>query len=137
VDSVSPEDLEVVRRAYEAFARGDIDGLLEHFVTPDVEWRTTPQVMFGGTHRGVDEMRDRMADWTGPFEEFTTEVEEMIDAGVHVVVCHRMRGRGRDSGVEVDLRLWQVVSVRDGKLVRMHDYSSRAEALAAAAQLQG
>jgi ketosteroid isomerase-like protein len=134
---VSPEDLEVVRGAYEAFARGDIDGLLESFVAPDVEWRTTPQVMFGGTHRGIDEMRERMTDWTGPFEEFTTEVEEMIDAGDHVVVRHRMHGRGRDSGVEVDLRLWQLVTVRDGKLVRMYDYSSRDEALAAAAQLEG
>ena len=48
-----------------------------------------------------------------------------------------MRGRGRDSGVEVDLAICQVVAVRDGKLIRMHDYTSREEAMAAAAQLQG
>jgi hypothetical protein len=43
-----------------------------------------------------------------------------------------MRGRGRDSGVEVDLVLWQLVSVRDGQLFRMHDFDSREEAAAAA-----
>jgi ketosteroid isomerase-like protein len=40
--------------------------------------------------------------------------------------------RGRDSGAEVDLAIWQVVSVRDGKLVRMYDFIDRDEALAVA-----
>ena len=78
-----------------------------------------------------------MDEWTGAFEEITTQVEEMIDAGGVVIVRHRMRGRGRDSGVEVDLAIFQVVAVRDGQLTRMHDYSTREEALEAAAQLQG
>ena len=37
----------------------------------------------------------------------------------------------------MDLAICQVVAVRDGKLTRMHDYSTREEALEAAAQLQG
>ena len=47
-----------------------------------------------------------------------------------------MRGRGRDSGVEVDLAIYQVVAVRDGQLTRMHDYATRGEALEAAAELR-
>ena len=43
-----------------------------------------------------------------------------------------VRGRGKDSGVEVDLAICQVVAVRDGQLIRMHDYTSRDEALEAA-----
>jgi ketosteroid isomerase-like protein len=134
---VTPEDLEVVRGAYDAFARGDVDALTDRFLHPEVEWRTTPQVPFRGTYRGLEEVLRGMEEWTGPFDEITTEVEEMIDTGDQVVVRHRMRGRGSDSGVEVDLVLWQVVSVRDGKLVRMYDYLTREEALEAAAQLQG
>jgi ketosteroid isomerase-like protein len=90
-----------------------------------------------GNYVGLDEFLRGMNEWTGAFEEITTQVEEMIDAGDNVVVRHRMRGRGKDSGVEVDLAICQVVAVRDGKLIRMHDYSSRDEALEAAAQLQG
>ena len=60
------------------------------------------------------------------------EWTESFDAGEHVPVSHRMHGRGRDSGAEVDLAIWQVVSVRDGKLVRMYDFMDREEALAEA-----
>ena len=133
---MSPEDLETVRRAYDAFARGDIE-TLSTFLAPDIEWRTTQDVPFLGTYAGLDEFLRGMDEWTGAFEEITTQIEEMIDAGENVIVYHRMRGRGRDSGVEVDLAIYQVVAVRDGKLTRMHDYQAREEALEAAAQLQG
>jgi uncharacterized protein len=129
-----PEDLAVVRGAYDAFARGDLEEL-RTFLAPDIEWRTTPEVPFMGNYSGLDEFLRGMGEWTGAFEGITTEVEEMIDAGENVIVRHRMRGRGRDSGVEVDLEICQVVAVRDGKLIRMHDYSTREEALQAVAQL--
>jgi ketosteroid isomerase-like protein len=130
---VSPEDLDIVRRAYDAFARGDLNALQE-FLSPDIEWRTTPDVPFLGNYRGIDEFLRAMNEWTEPFDELTTTVEEMIDTGDRVVVRHRMRGRGTDSGVEVDLVLWQVVTVEDGQLTRMYDFATSEEALAAAAQ---
>jgi uncharacterized protein len=133
---VSPEDLETVRRAYDAFARGDLETLTT-FLAPYIEWRTTPEVPFMGNYSGLDEFLRGMDEWTSAFEDVTTEVEEMIDAGDNVIVHHRMRGKGRDSGVEVDLAIFQVVAVRDGQLVRMHDFSTRDDALEAAAQLQG
>jgi uncharacterized protein len=132
---MSPEDLAAVKSAYEAFGRGDMDAL-EKLLHPDIEWRTTPEVPFLGTYKGLEEFQRGMNEWTESFDDLTTEVEEMIDAGEHALVFHRMHGRGRDSGAEVDLAIWQVVSVRDGKLARMHDFMDRAEALAAA-QLQG
>jgi ketosteroid isomerase-like protein len=132
---MSPEDLAAVKSAYEAFGRGDMDAL-EKLLHPDIEWRTTPEVPFLGTYKGLEEFQRGMNEWTESFDDLTTEVEEMIDAGEHALVFHRMHGRGRDSGAEVDLAIWQVVSVRDGKLARMHDFMDRAEALEAA-QLQG
>jgi ketosteroid isomerase-like protein len=133
---MSPEDLETVRRAYDAFARGDLQ-TLKTVLAPDIEWRTTPDVPFLGNYSGLDEFLRAMNEWTGAFENVTTEIEEMIDAGDNVIVGHRMRGRGRDSGADVDLAIFQVVAVRDGQLTRMHDYATREEALEAAAQLQG
>ena len=133
---MSPEDLETVRRAYDAFAGGDLETLTT-FLAPDIEWRTTPEVPFMGNYSGLDEFMRGMDEWTSAFDDVTTEIEEMIDAGENVIVHHRMRGRGRDSGVEVDLAIFQVVAVRDGQLVRMHDFGTRDDALEAAAQLQG
>ena len=131
-----PEDLEVVRRAYDAFAAGDLE-TLRTFLAPDIEWRTTPEVPFMGNYSGLDEFMRGMDEWTSAFDDVTTEIEEMIDMGETVIVHHRMRGRGRDSGVEVDLAIFQVVAVRDGQLVRMHDFGTRDDALEAAAQRQG
>ena len=128
---MSPEDLDTVREAYAAFARGDLDAIRE-LLAPDIEWRTTENVPFLGTYQGVDEFFRGMQDWTDSFDEMTTEVQEIIDAGDRAVVHHRMRGRGRDIGAEVDLPLWQVVSVRDGRLATMHDYGSREDAMEAA-----
>jgi uncharacterized protein len=133
---MSPEDVEAVRRAYDAFARGDLE-TLRTLLAPDIEWRTTPEVPFMGNYVGLDEFLRGMDEWTSAFDEVTTEVEEMIDTGENVIVHHRMRGRGRDSGVEVDLAIFQLVAVRAGKLTRMHDYLAREEALEAAAQPRG
>ena len=130
-----PDDLAVVRSAYEAFGRGDLDALMP-LLHPEIEWRTTAQIPFEGTYRGIDEFLHAMSEWTEPFDDLTTTVEEVIDVGDRALVRHRMQGRGRDSGAAVDLVLWQLVSVRDGQLVAMHDYITREEALEAA-QLQG
>jgi uncharacterized protein len=129
---VSPEDLDTVRRAYDAFARGDMAALQE-LLSADIEWRTTPDVPFLGNYRGIDEFLAAMNEWTEPFDELTTTVEEISDMGDCAIVRHRMRGRGTDSGAETDLVLWQVVTVRDGQLATMYDFNNREEALAAAA----
>jgi len=86
-----PEDLELVRRAYAMFAARNVDALLDGFVAPDVEWSTTPGVPFERTYHGVEEMRRAMADWMGQFDDFTTVVEHIADAGEHALVCHPCR----------------------------------------------
>lgn len=128
---MSKGNVDIVRRAYDAFARGDM-AALRQLLSPDIEWRTTPDVPFLGNYRGIDEFLAAMNEWTEPFDELTTTVEEMIDTGDRVVVRHRMRGRGTDSGAEVDLVLWQVVTVENGQLTRMHDFATREEAMQAA-----
>jgi uncharacterized protein len=128
---VKADDLDTVRRAYDAFARGDL-AVLQELLSADIEWRTTPDVPFLGNYRGIDQFLAALNEWTEPFDELTTTVEEIIDAGDCAIVRHRMRGRGTDSGAEVDLVLWQVVTVANGQLTRMHDFQTREEAFAAA-----
>jgi hypothetical protein len=49
-----------------------------------------------------------------------------------VVVLSRERGRGTLSEVEVEREVGQVVTLRDGKMVRVRLYGSWSEALEAA-----
>jgi ketosteroid isomerase-like protein len=58
--------------------------------------------------------------------------EEYIDVGDWVVVGMRYRGRGRGSGIEVDDHLFEVHTLRAGKIVRKVEFKRRSEALEAA-----
>jgi ketosteroid isomerase-like protein len=59
--------------------------------------------------------------------------EEYVDRGDSVVVTVRLRGRGRGSGVEIDARFYDVSTLRDGKIIRMDQFTERSQALEAAA----
>ena len=47
------------------------------------------------------------------------------------MVTHH-EGQGRESGVEVDTRFYEVCSLRDGKVSRVDEYIERDDALEAA-----
>ena len=55
-----------------------------------------------------------------------------MDMGDRVVVTVRLGGRGRGSGVEIAARFYDVYTLRDGKIVRMDQFTERSEALEAA-----
>ena len=52
--------------------------------------------------------------------------------GNSVVFAAHLRGRGKGSGVEVEMRNWQVCRVRDGKIVGYRMLTGKREALEAA-----
>jgi ketosteroid isomerase-like protein len=66
------------------------------------------------------------------FGEMKSEVEEWIDAGERVIAMVHNYGRGRRSGVPVDNLEAHLWTVRDGLLLRLQIFATRAEALEAA-----
>jgi ketosteroid isomerase-like protein len=48
-----------------------------------------------------------------------------------VIARVELRGHGRTSGLELATRVFQVFTLRDGKIIRLEDFVDRAEALAA------
>jgi ketosteroid isomerase-like protein len=131
---VSRENVELVRRVYEAHERGDFATVFAAY-DPAIEWdvRRMPAVdaPLEGVHVGHDGVRTFWRGWLAAWETTSFEYEEFIDAGERVIVPQRQRMRGRASGVEVDVRSTQVWTVRRGKLVRMEFFRTRAEALQA------
>jgi ketosteroid isomerase-like protein len=130
---MSKENVEIVRRAYEAFSQAGLDGLLEHF-HPDAEYDITAAIgPFAGMYYGRAAIRNFLADYFATWEYVTMVPEDFIDAGEdHVVVLLRMRMRRKGSGVEVEAQTNNVWTLRDGKAVRMAVYNNRAAALQAA-----
>jgi ketosteroid isomerase-like protein len=127
---MSHENVEVVRRGFEAWDRGEYDAALGYF-SPEVEIDASERILNPATYRGIDgarRFRDEIADTWG---EFHVEIEDMLSAGDEIVVLVRSSGRGRASGAEAESRAAWVVAVSDDKVTRLRLYRDRSQALAA------
>ena len=130
---MSRENVEVVRRVFDALARRDTATVLTLY-DPEVDLDTTrlrlSDLIGRGIYRGHEGLRRWFAEWYEAWENVERNVEELIDAGVQVISVITVRGRGRASGAEVEWKdvavLW---TVRDAKVVRLVWFPSREEAL--------
>ena len=129
---MSQENVELARRAYEAFNRGDLDGMVADFA-PTFEYASTGAIPgAGGAYRGADGMREFLGWLWNEFESPRAEVGELIEAGDQVLAELTLRGRGKQSGVEASWDVWQLWTVVDGKIVRGEGFMDRTEAREAA-----
>ncbi len=129
---MSQENVEVVRRAWQAYEDDGLDGLMELF-GENISWRAIESAPDDvGEIQGVEAMRRYLRDWLETFDGITsvpTEVLDLGDAGVLAVL--RVKGRARLSGVETELSYAVVYAVRDGRIVQGREYVDRAAALKA------
>ena len=66
------------------------------------------------------------------FDEPQAQPQELIEAGDSVLAVVNFRGSGRQSGVAVNMEVFQLWTFRDGKVIRGHGFFDREEALEAA-----
>jgi len=130
---MSEETLATLRRGYEAFNRGDTSVIREfarEVATPDVEWGATGAFP---TYRGPEAMPEWMEVTLSAWEEFEVSLDEVLHDGDDIlVVAELLRGRGRGSGVEVEMRIFSAYWFEEGKLRRRAAFTERKEALEAA-----
>jgi ketosteroid isomerase-like protein len=129
---MSQENVERVRLVIDALNGGSIEPMLD-MCEPDVEWVAIPGFLpdaedFHG-REGVRAWFAKIADSVGVVE---WEAEEVIDGGDRMLLALRLHATGRTSGVSGELRIFQSLTLRDGKLARLESYLTRAEALDAA-----
>ncbi len=123
---MSQENVEIVRRCFDAWNRRDHVDVLE-FLAPDVVWKVAQE----GPAYGPDAVRRVWERWEADWETLEETPEEFIDAGDHVAVTVHYKGRGRGSGIEISDRYFHVYTFRDGKIVRKLETGERSEALEA------
>jgi ketosteroid isomerase-like protein len=130
---MSEENVEVARRGFEIYNTHDVRAL-RGILTEDVEFRTflegraDAEPLYG--HEGIEEwQRSESETWNS----LKVETEEFRDLGENrVLVTGRVRGRGRASGIELDVPAAWILEMRGSKVCAFHAYVSRAEALEAA-----
>jgi ketosteroid isomerase-like protein len=136
---MSEENVEVVRRLYEAVARRDTEAALSLY-HPEIEFdgrRHRWSEIIGEPYErfhGIDALRAWAREYYSAWEDLDDHLDEVIDAGGdQVVAIVTTRGRGRASGIDVELTgsagVW---TIEDGLIVKVVWYSTVEDALEAA-----
>jgi ketosteroid isomerase-like protein len=127
---ISNQNVELVRRAHELYRRGDLDVAIEECLDPRIEWETRwpglPPVFHG--HEGVREWVARAME---PMQIEMELIEARAVDDENVLAAYRARGRGRGSGVSTAMKIFDVLSIRNGMIYRRRTFYTEAEALAA------
>jgi uncharacterized protein len=116
-------NVDIVKRSYEAFSRGDLDAVLAD-MDPQIEWHQAQGLPHGGLYRGLDEVRRNIFEpldeswWDG----FTAEPDEFLDAGQEVVVVGRYRGTGKESRKQLDVPFVHIWRMEGDKATRFRQY---------------
>jgi ketosteroid isomerase-like protein len=130
---MSAEDVEVFRRAVQAFNDRDI-AVLADLITEDFEF--TPYLPAGvektTTYRGRPGLRDYLKDADEAWESIQIHLDEVRDVGDRALAFGEMSARARVSGIDVRVPLAWVLEFRDGKVSRYQSFGDTPEALEAA-----
>jgi ketosteroid isomerase-like protein len=135
---MAQQNIEFVRNL---FAAGGMDkqallAALPEFIgqlcDPEIEWIEDPQRADGRVYRGHEGVRESFEQWLEQWEEYQTEVEDIVDCGDAVFVVARESGRGTSSGADVSARIFIVLTFRDGKILRYQEFYDESDAREAA-----
>jgi ketosteroid isomerase-like protein len=143
--AMSEENVALVRAAWEPltganlaeidWSAGFIRDTLGRTYSPDVELTTLASGFGIGIdehYSGMDGLVSYLREWLEPFSEYQVENLDYIGAGNFVLIPSRQWGVGRESGIRTELELTTLCELRDGRIVRIHQYDTLEDARAAA-----
>jgi ketosteroid isomerase-like protein len=126
-----------MRRFADAFNRRDFDVLMP-FLHPDITFEGAESLVGGyfpdlpKVQRGREAYRRMCETLVEGWDDLTYRSEEVIDLGDRLFGVSRVTGHGRLSRVVLDIKLFQIVDLRNGMIVRQRDFAERDKALEAA-----
>jgi ketosteroid isomerase-like protein len=131
VASVSRTEVEIVRRLYAAWGAGESEEA-RVYLDPGVVWTAIEDAPDAGTYRGHDGVLAYFNDWLQDFDDIAMEIEDTTEAEGGLVVAQHARGRGKGSGVEVDLHYAVLYEFHGAQVVRAREFRTKDAAIEAA-----
>jgi ketosteroid isomerase-like protein len=125
-------NVDVIKELTRLWNEGDDEGVLALYAE-DAVHQTGPHWPEQATSRGRAEIRAGMEDWQAMWETtklVVESLEEVVPGKVVAVGAWHMRGRA--SGIEGEMPLFILFTVRDGRVARLEWFENRDSAVAAA-----
>jgi len=124
------QNIELVERVSDAFARRDVEAYVECF-HPSVEYVLPRNLLEGGSYRGLDGVRRAYADFLKTWDDYRFQREDVRAIGDYVVLFGRATIVGKSTAQSVELQAPVVFKIQHGKIIKFQPYTSHAEALKA------
>jgi hypothetical protein len=126
------QNLELVRRAYEAFGRGDLNELLSLF-DENIEWITPgpADLPTAGRRTGRQAVGEFFKSLDETFETLRFEPKEFIAQGDRVIVIGEDTSRMRATGTTLEFDWVHTFRVQNGRIVAFREYGDTAAAVEA------
>jgi len=121
---MSEDNVALVRGIYDAFAAGDVAGLLGR-MSPDMVWNEAENFPYadGNPYRGHDAILGGVfARIGGEWDGFSAVPHEYLDAGDTIVVLGRYGGTCKATGRAIDAQMAHVWRVADGMVTAFQQY---------------
>jgi ketosteroid isomerase-like protein len=119
-----------MRRSIDAWNSGDLDGLIA-IAHPDIEWAVAPEHPASTTHRGIEAVMAYHEDWRNTLDDLRLDVHSITESGDSVLALGHIRGKGSESGADVEVEIAFLTTFHDGKAVRVEEFLDPAEAMRA------
>ena len=127
---MSQENVEIVRRVYDALNRNDWDAAFQD-AHPNIEI-TFKRGPLAGTHRGGENPQTVIRDLRAAFDAWIMEPSELLESGDQVVVIVKNHMRPKGSKVEFETRNGHLWTIRDGTILSLEGFPNADDALEAA-----
>lgn len=116
---MSSANVEVVKKAYDAFLSGDIPAFIE-LMDENVEWdhRGPEGVPINKMYRGKEGVQQFFTELGETMEGTGFEVHEFFGAGDRVVALGHFSWKARSTGKSFESDFAMVYTVKDGKVTR-------------------
>ena len=126
------ENIALIKKLYEAFARGDIQTILDH-VIEDVKWSNPgPSIVpYSGDRTGPGQVREFFNHLVGTQENVNLTIDQFIAQGDAVATLGRFTGNVKATGKPFDSLVGHFFTIRDGKVARWIGLGDTANAAAA------
>lgn len=118
----------ILRAAYSAFNRGDIDAAVQS-LDPNIDWSEPTEFPGGGSYHGREGAKKYLTNSRASAAEVISQPEQFIPAGDRIVVFVYARVRPKDSTTWQEVRLADVYLFRDLTPIQMRAFADRQAAL--------